>query len=176
MNKPQNQNIFLTFSVSQNGPVNPFCSPKRQISLPFHWYLNFWNPNPFIYLKTYKGTSPFESCSQICGIFWVCCHIVPVYINLHCLKELIGCVTKIFIKIQRVGAATKLRETWNNHSLKMSKEGINSTANTKEGMDGQMWRSCWKGRLKRIAMWFLKTHRPKRFLKFIFCCLLRHLK
>ena len=106
----QNQNIFLTFSVPQNGPVSPFYSPKRQISLPFHWYLNFWNPYPFIYLKTKKGT-PFESCSQSCGIFWVCCHILPVYINLHCLKELIGFVTKIFIKIQRVGADTKLSET-----------------------------------------------------------------
>ena len=85
-----------------------------------------------------------------------------VSINLHWLKELTGCVTKVL--------SQNCHQTgWNmkkNPMLKTSKEGINSTANTKgSALDGPMWRSQWRMGLKWIALWFLKTCLAKQFYK-----------
>ena len=56
-----------------------FMHQNNRFPYPFI-YFNLWNPYSFIVSYTWrlkKGT-PFESCSQSCGIFWVFCHIVPV--------------------------------------------------------------------------------------------------
>ena len=141
MNKPQNQNIFLTFSVPQNRPVSPFMHQNNRFPFPFI-YFNLWNPYPFIVSYTWRlkkvpllslvlrAVRYFGSFATLCQLavpdphleirggpvskkhfsalwlfgpqFGLKIRVGPpldlpfVSINLHWLKELTGCVTKVF--------------------------------------------------------------------------------
>ena len=53
MNKPQNQNIFLTFQCHKIDLLALFMHQNNRFPYPFI-YFNLWNPYPFIVLYTWR--------------------------------------------------------------------------------------------------------------------------